>query len=717
MRSRRGVLRAKVALCDEHGMTTVSMAVCIFLSVALIFTGAQLYRVQSAGAGIQEVADAAALAAENEVAEFMVAANTCDAVVLSMTLLAGAMYGAGVVAACVPPLAELSASLIETGAKVAQARDRFSDAACEGLEQLQRLLPFLAAANAAGAARANSGAASGAEYAAIAMLVPANGEPLARPSDDLAEVGDAVEEGAPAIRETAAAAEEAAREAQEAKMRGFMADCGAYPGRCMYERTLPWEERFGGFADDSNALYASVDAWSFQAAYRRAQAYFIARAECDDLEVTSNIEQKADMVLRARYYVYVTRLLEDGEQENLAGGTVRFPEFVNSMADLRATSLYTEMRYPVTEGEAGEMMHVYADCPGAGGWVRSGSIEELETGSFTTCPYCKFVPSDLANVGSINSHVDTGFEYHYEIVRKAADEYNEAMERLDPLKEQVEGAASGLFDQLGALVADVGSQRIHAKPPGRSGAIAMTVDTARVGADAGFESSFIAGGQTLGLRAAVSGATLVGDSSDSGSSVITSLLDGLAGDGGAAVGAARVALDCWSGLLRAYEDGQQALSDGLERALDGIPVASASGLGAWASGALQETMGAAGLEPVQLDALKPVTVGTADVAQADTGQLSVRFMQVKQAALAASSSSTDLFSALAAGAQAQMEASGIEGDGVVVAQVEFPIGDAIMPITIAVPPAAEGGDMSVVAQCIDAVAAAAAWVSGVRSWQ
>lgn len=49
MRSRRGVLRAKVALCDEHGMTTVSMAVCIFLSVALIFTGAQLYRVQSAG--------------------------------------------------------------------------------------------------------------------------------------------------------------------------------------------------------------------------------------------------------------------------------------------------------------------------------------------------------------------------------------------------------------------------------------------------------------------------------------------------------------------------------------------------------------------------------------------------------------------------------------------------------------------------------------------
>lgn len=705
-------MRAACALRDESGLTTVSMAVCIFLSLALIFASAQLYRIQSAAAGIQDVADAAALAAENEVAEFMVAANTCDAVVLSMTLLSGALYGAGVVTACIPPLAELSASLVQMGQKVAQARDDFSDAACRGLEQLQRLLPFLAAANAAGVSQGNSSSGQ-ASYAALAMLVPASGEPITRLSDGLVEAGDAVEERAPEIRDAAAEAEEAAQEAQEAKMRGFMADCGSAPGRCMYERFKRFEDQY---ASHVNPLYASVDAWSFEAAYERAYSYFIVRAECENPDLVAGIEQKADSVLRRQYFYYAWDELEHAQAEH-AGGRVRFPELFHTMAGLRGTSLYTAASYPVTESEDGAVMHVMAACPEAAGYGRLGSIQELEAGGFTTCPSCRFVPSDLANVGSANTNVDTGFEYHYEIVRKACDEHNAALDRLEPLKQQVQGDAEGLFDQLAQVAADAGSQRIHARPPGRMGAIAMVLDTARTSADAGFESAFAPSGQTLGLRAAVSAATLVGDASDSGSSVITSLLDGFGADGGAAVGAARIALDCWSGLLRAYEDGQTALSDGLARALDGIPTATASGLGAWASDALQSAMDAAGLEPVQLDALKPLVVGTADVAGADSGQFSVRFMQVKRQALAASSSSTDLFSALAAGAHAQMEPSGIEGDAVTVVQLELPVGGGAMPITLAVPASAEGGSMSIVAQCIDALAAAAATVSGTRSWQ
>lgn len=708
-----GRARMACALRDERGLTTVSMAVCIFLSLALIFTSAQLYRIQSAAANIQDVADAAALAAENEVAEFMVAANTCDAVVLSMTLLSGALYGAGVVAACIPPLAELSASLVQMGQKVAKARDDFSDAACRGLEQLQRLLPFLAAANAAGVAQANGGSVQ-ASYAALAMLVPASGEPIARPNDGLAEAGDAVEERAPEIRDAAAQAEEAAQEAQEAKMRAFMADCGNAPDRCMYERFKRFEDQY---ASHVNPLYASVDAWSFEAAYERAYSYFIVRAECENPDLVAGIEQKADSVLRRQYFYYAWDELEQAQAEHAANGCVRFPELFHTMGGLRGTSLYTAASYPVTEGEGGAVMHVMAACPEAAGYGRLGSIQELEGGGFMTCPSCRFVPSDLANVGSANTNVDTGFEYHYEIVRKACDEYNAAMDRLEPLKQQVQGDAEGLFDQIAQVASDVGSQRIHAQPPGRMGAVAMVLDTARTSADAGFESTFAPSGQTLGLRAAVSAATLVGDASDSGSSVITSLLDGFGADGGAAVGAARIALDCWSGLLRAYEDGQAALSDGLARALDGIPTATASGLGSWASDALQGAMDTAGLEPVQLDALKPLVVGTADVAGADSGQFSVRFMQVKQQALAASSSSTDLFSALAAGAHAQMESSGIEDDAVTVAQLELPVGGGTVPITLTVPDAAEGGGMGIVSTCIDALASAAATVSGMRSWQ
>ncbi len=47
----------------------------------------------SASADIQNVADAAALAAENEVAEFMIAVRVCDAVVLSLSLTGLASYG------------------------------------------------------------------------------------------------------------------------------------------------------------------------------------------------------------------------------------------------------------------------------------------------------------------------------------------------------------------------------------------------------------------------------------------------------------------------------------------------------------------------------------------------------------------------------------------------------------------------------------------------
>ena len=53
-----------------------------------------MYRIHAAGAEVQEVADAAACAALNPVAEFMVAVRVADAAVLSLTLLGDIAYGA-----------------------------------------------------------------------------------------------------------------------------------------------------------------------------------------------------------------------------------------------------------------------------------------------------------------------------------------------------------------------------------------------------------------------------------------------------------------------------------------------------------------------------------------------------------------------------------------------------------------------------------------------
>ena len=63
----------------------------------------------------------------------MVAVRVADAAVLSLTLLGDIAYGAGVVALCVPPAAELGSQLVSAGQKVLKARDALSQKACEGL--------------------------------------------------------------------------------------------------------------------------------------------------------------------------------------------------------------------------------------------------------------------------------------------------------------------------------------------------------------------------------------------------------------------------------------------------------------------------------------------------------------------------------------------------------------------------------------------------------
>ena len=119
-------------LCDERGFTSVGMAVALLLTLALLFSTAQVYRLNSASAEIQEVADVAALAAESEVADFIWAARKADAVVLTMTLVALSLYGVGVVALCLPVADSLAPKLLEMAGKVLKARNSFAEKAADG---------------------------------------------------------------------------------------------------------------------------------------------------------------------------------------------------------------------------------------------------------------------------------------------------------------------------------------------------------------------------------------------------------------------------------------------------------------------------------------------------------------------------------------------------------------------------------------------------------
>ena len=703
-------------LRDENGFSTPAVAVALLLTLSLIFTTAQVYRIQSASAGIQDIADAAALAAENEVAEFIIVVRVCDAIVLSLSLTGTLAVGLGVAALCTPVTAPAAESLLAIGEKVFKARDSFSETAIETLKTVQKALPFLAAANAASVAAANNGGQSGSEYLAIAFLVPETGSEIGLTDNvDASEVMENIDAEREDLTSASERAEEAAQRANEAKQRAFERDCGDNPNYCMYERAAT----LAGLSASDNPLYHSVETWSFAVALKRAQAYYASRLSIEAPEGTS-VEELARSALRERFYRYAVDELSHGYVHD-DGDTfdAYFPRLPRNTAEMRETSLYTEAVYPVSgEGDA-LTMHAWDGCPGIAGAVSLGSIADMEASGYETCASCGFSAASLGRVAAASTSIENGFEYHYDAVAREAEIYEQARNELAPAAQEVKELAGGLIDQCGELASRASTTRIQAQPPGSYGAIALVVDTAAMPASAGFESSFVETGSTLGVRAAVSGATLLDDPAEGGESVISSLLDSVAEQGGAAVGVAGALLDAWSALLYAYTKGQEAISSAFEKASSSISLNSESGLGVWAAQTFSSVLEAIGLEPADIDAPKPVIVSTAHVAGADSqGTFSSRFLTARQTALSLPGSTSDVLSSVVSDIErAAFDDLASLGGTIEIATIEpFGTSGPSIPITIALPQAVESAASGFVDQAIDFLRSLVATTTGVKTW-
>ncbi len=636
-------LSMKKLFRDEEGITTIGMSVSIFLCIALIFTSAQLYRISSASAEIQEVADASALAADNEVAEFVAAVNVCDAGILSLTLLSGTLFALGVVAACIPPTAALSEKLIEAADKTMDRRDSFYDGAVKGLNALQKLLPFLAAVNAAGVAEANNTGAMDSSYFALAALIPQEGVKFESLADGkLAALSGSIDENIDDIREDSAKAEEAAKRANDAKHRAFMADCGSAPSACMYERA----GRLSKISEEDNALYTNVDAWSFQVALKRIRAYYASRT-MESIASSGSIESRADSAIRKRFYEFAHEEFESAFiDDSESGFSFELPALFKNTDQMKQTKLYTEACYPVTQNVSEQTMHAWSGCPKASGALRMGSISEMDSATFSTCPSCEFRVSSMGNVAAASTNISSGFEHHYEAFREAVEEYAQARAEMDPLMQAVKDKVNPIFDAIKDVFKDAAAKRLIPDPPGKYGAIAMVVNTAKSPADSGFESSFINSGATLGTTAAVSAATLLKDDGSDGSGIISRIIGNMVGDIPVLGGFADIVADCWTGLLRAYENGQDSFNDAVESGLDSFSTSTSSGLGTWVSDALRNMVKEVGLQPADIDPRMPVLVNTGHVA-IDGSTFSSSFTKLKQSSLAGSSPTTGVFSSLA----------------------------------------------------------------------
>lgn len=693
---------------DDEGITTVSMAVAIFVSIALLFTGAQVYQVESASAEIQEVADACALAAENEVAEFVTAANACDAALLSMTLLAGTLYGVGLVAACVPPAAAISEKLIELAGRVMDGRERAYEGMTRKLNAIQDWLPFLASANALGMARANGEGALDASYLAIAELVPAKGESLVtEPAEGLMQAGQRVEESAEGIRDKAAEADEAAKRAAEAKQRAFEADCGNDPAYCMSERA----RSLAGLGEEENPVYASVDAWGFEVGLRRIKAYYAKRLGSWSLSGTS-VEQRADAMLRKRFYQYACQELASAWIHDEEGSfAASLPALYRNTEEMRATSLYAEAAYPVTQSGGALRMHAWSGCPEAADAIRLGAIAEMDSGGFVICPRCRFSVSSLGKVAAASTSIANGFEHHYQAFRQAVEEYEAQRAIADPLGQAVRDEVLPLLESIGASLSDALAKRIHAQPPGRDGCVAMVVNLSESSPSSGFESTFVAEGRTLGARAAVSGAVVMGDDTEEGSDSIQTILSKLVPQGGAL----GIAGGLWTTLLSAYEKGHEALLEAVGQGIGSFSTSTSSGLGSWAREALGDVIDTVGLEPGDIRSKKPVIVNTANAVRYDDGSFAVGFRQAKAQGLASSTSSGLLSGVASKASDAIGEA--VSSSRLDVCEIDLPFANGPMRIEWALPAPVSEAAGGAVEHALAGICGAIESCLGTRVWQ
>lgn len=710
-RHEHGLLR------DEQGFTTTGMVLVLLITLSLIFMAAQVYRIDSAAAEVQDVADAAALAAETQVAEYMLVARLCDAVVLSLSLTGMVVFGLGIAALCTPFTAPFSVALFNAGRTVMQARDAFSERAVQVLDKLQRALPYFSAACAVAVAQANNADSDGAAYLGVALLVPMRGSIAGVSSDGQEEeLMDDVEQDADEIRRKAEEAEEAAQEANRSKERAFARDCGDNPSYCMYERA----QSLAGLSGSQNPLFTSVDTWSFSVALDRARTYYYIRA-INEAPANASLDEQARSSLRARFYRYAERELAEGYVYESDGSfDAYFPHLPQNTAEMRMTTLYTAAMFPVTTDDEGICtMHAWPGCPEAAATLELGSIQQMEEGGYDTCPVCGFTAASMGSVAAASTSIDNGFEYHYDAVASEAAVYESARYRASEPKREVQDKVGAYLDELAEAMGAIVGKRIHVDPPGRYGAIALVVNSGSMDAAGLFGTRFVSGSATLGPRAAISASTLVDEGTEEGSTIITSLLDGLAGDAGAVSGVTGIVLGCWSWLLTVYAGGQDALTGAVESGLDALPLVGESGLGSWVADALRDAVEAVGLEPAELGALKPVLVNSSHVAAKDDGAFGGKLVALKQTIYEHPLMSTDLFGSLLTGAEQSALSTIDSADGTIhVAEIELTGSDGTsIPVNIALPEPVKQAGVDFVTGLFASIRSFYVQTTGVRIWE
>lgn len=591
---------------DEGGFTTVAVAVALMLSLTLVFAAASAGWVASRSSEVQRVADASALAGANAVAAFSTVAQVLDACVLSLGVTGMVVYGAGLVASCVPGLTAVGAQLCATGGQILEARRGFARSAASGLERLEAALPALVVANSASCVAANG--EDGLSYVGCALPVP-----LESGSDFsalLADADDAPLDGlSERMRDASLDAQEARERADEALERGWMADCGSRP-HSLHERA----GALAGLPSSANPHYPSCETWGFGVPLVRARAYYAARL-ANERVVGSTPEELTDAACRRAFFEYALGRVRSGSWAEHPDGTVEadLPLLPRNADETRATDLYTRVAWPCTDEGGSRTLHSSLDCPGAtGGPSGSASLAQLDAGAVSRCPQCQMDVGDLGRVASASTSIENGFEHHWRIIVEASEDYEAARDDLAAAEARTRELAEEGELEFERALEQLTTGRPTLRPPGAWGCVAVVARPEGTVVPTELTASFLSSAE-LPAGAAVSAATLAPDESTAENNVLASFFDSLSASDSVLGGALDGVMELWGSLLVGYGSAHGRVAEVGEGFLDRLDGVMGGSVGAWLRDQLGGVMRDLGLEPVDMRLRKPVLTNSRDV--------------------------------------------------------------------------------------------------------
>lgn len=623
----------------EGGYTTVAVACALLVSVSLVFCLATVEWALSRTAGVQEVADAAALAGANTVGAFYTVAQVIDACVLSMGLMGMAMLGGGLVLAAVPGAQAVSAQAMEAGKGVIDARNSFARSAGRGLRALEDALPAIAALNAASCAKANG--EGGVSYAGAAALVPLESQSDYSSLEAQVSEGD-VDDAADGLRDATQDAEDARRRADEARERAWEADCVDNPS-CLRSRA----ESLAGLGTWQNPHVASPEEWNFSIAIVRSRAYYASRLE-REAPTADDVESLTDSEARRAFYTYALSQVNEAYYYEHEDGTVQLhvPHLARNSSEMRETWLYREPQWPCTLEGDHIVLHSTLACTGATGEpVGSESVAAIEEGRVLRCGVCRMDVGDLGAVASISTIASNGYEHYWQVIVEEAQAYELARSEQAQAERGMRDAAERGQDAFADVLAQLAVPRPRLRPPGSLGCVSLVRRKAGTTSPSELSRAF-AGSVSLPAGVAVSAAALAPDEVTGENNVVSRFLDGLGAREGLTVGGMLDGIaGIWGELLVQYGSAYRGIEGTVGGFLDGIDGVFGGTVGRWLKQRIGALMGGLGLEPADMRLRKPVIVGTQEVLERAGMSAGSRIRQVLRS-LPADATGTDVARAM-----------------------------------------------------------------------